>query len=408
MVNFVQIYKSTDTGAPTLAGTAGSLINVLNKCLVSGYTTASVTALSRVGSVATATIASTATLVTGNYVTISGANEVDYNGTFQITVTDTTHFTYTVANSPTTPATGTLLYAKAGLGWASPFTATNVATYRSSDNSSNRFYLRVQETGVTAGGQKEVSVVGYEVMQDANTGQGQFPTTAQKATGLCWAKSITADATTRAWTIIGDDKTFYIQLHNGTNPWMGGFGHYISYKPGDGFNTFIAGMDQFNVIVNSTLCSGIGTNGAWGSLLDSNQAFFYTPRSWTQVGGPVSCTTIGAPSYQSSAKIGMGVYSPTATTWGPSFPNGPDMGMYFWPLWVIEATQGLVAIKGKLPGMYGLGIAALPQHANYEVVNGLTNLPGISLVALTLTSGVSGTSTTYSGIGFWDYVGPWA
>lgn len=33
----VTLYRSSDTGAPTLTGTAGDLINLLNKCLVTGY-----------------------------------------------------------------------------------------------------------------------------------------------------------------------------------------------------------------------------------------------------------------------------------------------------------------------------------------------------------------------------------
>jgi hypothetical protein len=49
-------------------------------------------------------------LSTGQYVTVAGADQTDYNLTAQITVTGATTFTYTVANSPTTPATGTLVY----------------------------------------------------------------------------------------------------------------------------------------------------------------------------------------------------------------------------------------------------------------------------------------------------------
>ena len=33
----VRLYRSTDGSAPTLSGTAGDLINLLDKCLVSGY-----------------------------------------------------------------------------------------------------------------------------------------------------------------------------------------------------------------------------------------------------------------------------------------------------------------------------------------------------------------------------------
>jgi len=49
--------------------------------------------------------------VTGQKAVISGATQTDYNGAFTVTVTNATVFTYTVANSPTTPATGTILVA---------------------------------------------------------------------------------------------------------------------------------------------------------------------------------------------------------------------------------------------------------------------------------------------------------
>ena len=79
---------------------------------VNSVTPLSVTSITRTNNTATVTLASqNTTLVTGEYVTISGANEGDYNGSFQITVTNSSHFTYQVANSPATPATGTIRYA---------------------------------------------------------------------------------------------------------------------------------------------------------------------------------------------------------------------------------------------------------------------------------------------------------
>ena len=49
-----QIYKSGDPGAPSLSGTVGSLVALLDACLVNGYT-ASITSITRSGSVATVT-----------------------------------------------------------------------------------------------------------------------------------------------------------------------------------------------------------------------------------------------------------------------------------------------------------------------------------------------------------------
>jgi uncharacterized phiE125 gp8 family phage protein len=67
-----------------------------------------VVSITRIDTVATVTIATPHYLSTGKTVTIAGAVEGDYNGDFVVTVTSETEFTYTVAGSPTTPATGTI------------------------------------------------------------------------------------------------------------------------------------------------------------------------------------------------------------------------------------------------------------------------------------------------------------
>lgn len=72
---------------------------------------AAVSSLTRSGSTATLTTSTPHSFVTGQKVVISGATQADYNGAFTVTVTGPTAFTYTVANSPVTPATGTILVA---------------------------------------------------------------------------------------------------------------------------------------------------------------------------------------------------------------------------------------------------------------------------------------------------------
>lgn len=69
--------------------------------------TFSVTSITRASNTATVTTSTAHGLTTGYWVTISGATQTDYNGVYQVTVTGATTFTYTVANTPATPATGT-------------------------------------------------------------------------------------------------------------------------------------------------------------------------------------------------------------------------------------------------------------------------------------------------------------
>ena len=72
---------------------------------------ASVASITRSSTTATVTTSTAHGYVTGQKVVISGATQTDYNGAFTITVTNATVFTYTVAGSPATPATGTILVA---------------------------------------------------------------------------------------------------------------------------------------------------------------------------------------------------------------------------------------------------------------------------------------------------------
>jgi uncharacterized phage protein gp47/JayE len=67
-----------------------------------------VSTLVRSGTTAIATTAANHNLASGMSVVIAGAVETDYNGTVIITVTSLTTFTYTVAGSPSSPATGTI------------------------------------------------------------------------------------------------------------------------------------------------------------------------------------------------------------------------------------------------------------------------------------------------------------
>ena len=99
-----------------------------------------ITSITRAGTTATATTASDHTLGNGQFATIRDAVETEYNGTFQITVTGADTFTYEVAGSPTTPATGTIdvLYVNGTSGQAGMVpTPGQVAIYVLRDDDAN-------------------------------------------------------------------------------------------------------------------------------------------------------------------------------------------------------------------------------------------------------------------------------
>lgn len=104
----IQIWRSTDLGAPAITGQQGKLGDALQEILVRGYPRQSVTGITRTGTTATATVTAHG-YRDGQVASISGANEADYNGNFTVTNCTTNTFDYTVANAPATPATGTIL-----------------------------------------------------------------------------------------------------------------------------------------------------------------------------------------------------------------------------------------------------------------------------------------------------------
>jgi uncharacterized phage protein gp47/JayE len=69
-----------------------------------------VSALVRTGTTVTATTVADHDLATGVSLTISGATETEYNGVHSILVTSVTTFTYQLASTPSSPATGTIEY----------------------------------------------------------------------------------------------------------------------------------------------------------------------------------------------------------------------------------------------------------------------------------------------------------
>jgi len=395
MANFVQIYKSTDANAPVLTGQVSKLVDLLDAVLVNGYTTAAVTSMTRASSTVTVTMTATnSTLVTGDYIKISGAVETDYNGVWQITVVSGTVFTFNIGVlTPTTPATGTILYCKAPLNWTKPYTGTNAAVFRSQNTASPRHYLQIIDNSATAGGAKEAQWMAFETMSAYNTGTGPFPTTAQMASGLCCFKSNTADATARAWSIVGDDKAFYLQINaNGSasTTTLYGFGWFPSFKSGDAYNTFIAGAPAFNTVSPSS--PGLANVASWVSSSNtpaSSSSGLYVARSYSQTGGSIPVSLL--PGLGGNGVVGVGASSST-------YPEPCSSGAVVIPVFIGEQLVG-TPIRGRLPGFYP------PFHnaafSNYDEISGITGLAGLSLVILTSQS-----STTVGQTAI-DRIGPW-
>lgn len=118
-------------------------------------TAQTISSITSSGTTATVTTSSPHGLATDNRVVISGATETPYNGTFRITVTGASTFTYTMASSTTSPATGTPVYTVLGIAGVNSNTFVNVNSlqeriYFVQKDTLDFWYLPVNALGGTA------------------------------------------------------------------------------------------------------------------------------------------------------------------------------------------------------------------------------------------------------------------
>jgi hypothetical protein len=278
----IHVFKSTDTGAPTLSGTAGDLVNLLDKLLVDGYNSKTIT-ITQSGGVATASCVSHG-FNANQTIVVSGANESEYNIVVRIaSVPDADSFTFPVDSGAASPATGTITAKVAPLGWTTAYTASNKRAYRQKAGT-NQFYLRVVDDGTGAASYGRVR--GFESMSDVDTGTGPFPTDVQMSGGLYAHKSSTANSTTRAWRCYSNGKLFHlIALFDGSE-WATvlSFGDFTAVSPTDLFNTYIQGSNSST----STTYDGAGFSGGAGfATSTTGSGFHYIARSYTGTGSSI-------------------------------------------------------------------------------------------------------------------------
>ena len=380
----VKFFHEALSNAPTLNGTAGTLITLLDACLVNGFGLVTVDSLVVSGGVATITRAAGLTFSADQVVVVAGATPSGLNGEKRLISVGANTATFDATGISNQTATGTITVKVAPLGWEKSFSGTNVAVYRSTDVTGTRCYLRVDDTAANA-----PRVVGYKSMTDVNTGTGPFPTTAQVAGGLHWPKSVDSTATARNWVLAGDSKGFYFSVGTDTtggtscsNVW---FGDVNSAKSGDAYHCSLCGS-------NTALAGGsTGVSGFDYSYVGGNTTHHYFARNYSQTGG-ATMHYLASAACRGSSGGGSG-----STSTDLNFPNGADNGLYLCQVPVREWS--LKVQRGMMPGLYHCAQNAFSAFNHKDIVTGVTSLAGKKLLA------VKNSSANY--ITFFDVTGPW-
>lgn len=390
MSTTVKHFHSAMSGAPTLNGTSGSLIAVLDACLVDGFGLKAADSVVVSGGIATATFSTGHSFEPDVIALVAGATPAGLNGEKRVLTTSTNTITFDADGIADGTATGTITFKIAPAGWDKPFSDGHVAVYRSADVAGTRFYLRVDDSGAN-----NARVVGYEEMTDANTGTGPFPTNAQVSGGGYWAKANNATGLARTWTIAADSRAFSYFVSSvagsgGASGSVWSFGDFESVSSSDLFNCHIS-------VALSPSHTSTSTPPDSNDYLhvESSAGGVFVARSITGVAGAIK-PTLSA----SGLAYGGG---------GTSGRGAGSMATYLTPGDDIITTRKVLIEAGV--GLRGVlrGELYTPQdcHASlsrHQKLNGGGAMSGRKL----LTIKCGGTAWTSSwGAMFFDITGPW-
>jgi hypothetical protein len=402
----------------------GSMIAVLDGCLVDGFNLRSVDSIVRTGSVVRVNISAGHGYLQNQIVEIAGATPAAYNGQWRVESVSASWFEFNITGTPTTPATGTITVKTAALGFQKPFSGTHKAAYRSPNILSSRPFLRVDNSthpGWVTGRQIQGKVHMGLNMSDIDTFVGDFAPWNPSGTSFPdwgWYKwhqshssgngqSTPNSASGATWVLIGNDRTFYFIVYCAGSFQAGrmyAFGDFVSYKPGDLFNSFLWATENFNEsnttanVINP--CGPLGNQYGTPSTTVSGEIVL---KSWTGVGG-------SARAFKASMipAWGNANHPRSGTQTGVAWPNGPTQSMLLWPSYVWENQAH---IRGVYPGLMCIGNNVnLSEVVGGQIVDNVVNYPGRRFMVVSTADMIqinTGGGGSNDGRVAFDITGPW-
>lgn len=354
----VKWFSSDMGGSPENGDQYGALIELLKACLVTGFNTKPIAALTYDSTTqqATASVGSGHGYLKWQVIAISGADQAGYNGEHRVTAIGSDWVRFALDAAPAaTEATGELIEIKAAPvgGWeiAAEDADNHRAVFTRTSERATEVMLMV-ENGAwgghssNAGRQARVSLI--EEMTDIDT----YTVAASRQ----WPYS--AKETTRDWALLGDGLTmFYLNRYGG----QGKHGVFVwgdikTVRPGDAYHCVVAGLQD----------------GTWSSTSDTYETYSALPyfgssvemsiaRAWHQLPGAVGWALEGV-----GDRIGSLI----------SYPNPQDNGFYVAQGEMLVIESG--GVRGSMPGM----LQPLHTGAGYDkaVIDNLPQMDGVPVM----------------------------
>lgn len=370
----VKWFNSEMADAPVLSGQIGKLIELLDACLINGFSPRTPDSIFVSGGVATVSIGSGNPYEKHAVITIGGASVSALNAEWRIATSSSSSFTFLCPGVPDGAATGASTK-RAGGGWVKPFAGTSKAVYQSQAPSSTQLFLRVDD-----GNPQFAAVRGYEQMFDIDSGAGPFPTTEQySASVFRWRKSNISSPVARPWRVFTNGKFVWVLLSHtgekGATAHM--FGDVHSIWPGDSYCCVIAAFTTADPLHNGT--AHPATQSTAGRVFARN-------RSQTGAASP------------GTAWWGNGSISWVA--WYTSVIGAPEGRIYIGTdVWLADGSLVADTPRGRIPGVR----CAIASDTVSDLV--VHDTPGGAYMAVQMAVGLN--AQTSFGAAFIDIMGPW-
>ena len=377
MRNYPRIYTSFMPNAPVLNGTPGSLLDIIKKCKIGGWTPFDVTKIEVLNGIATFYFSYTnCSIPAYSILTFTGCDEPLLNSTFTITRggTNIAQFNTTVADGT---YLGTIKAVPEAAGWELMFTGTNQAVIRSGNPDSSRTVVQITDTTATT--------CQFEFGSDATSITNIIDNTTMMANnGKFILKSRYANATNwNSWYIVCDNTTVYISTDNYSNganvipaqnlmnSVMSYYGDFISTEENNEtpFGFYFQGINAGET--NNNLNSyQVTASGNWYNFSSSN--YFNMRSGCRQTQFRSNAWTHAVFRAQISSVNSGGRWSGSSSMYSPFNINYIDTYYKDVPVHCTSLINGnQVYIAGKLPGIKFAEPHLFNIFSNFNISTGI-------------------------------------
>lgn len=302
----IKFYVHTNTNAPQLQNTYGSLLEILDACLLNGFGAQTITSLVAAGRQVTADFGQAHNFLQYQVINISGATPIEFNGQHRILSVTTNTIKFELATVPLMQiASGVISCSLPALDFECPFRAIGKRAYRSKnqllpsrpflrviderDVVWNTSYAKYAKVGIVESMTDIDTMLGVQAPYDSNMPNKNWAGTGSSTNAFNgWAKWYYArnnldgtidgsvvvggtDSTApmsgiRTWTLVGSADFFYILMATTPTslPVLYGFGGFESYLEDDSSSNFLLATFEYvsagtNIPPTSMKQSAVGT-----------------------------------------------------------------------------------------------------------------------------------------------------